>query len=104
MAPKLTPAPALDMLIAREQSKVPKPCSSSLQMAAMSGGGTGGAQTMERPHCMPNSPRVGSQCTSGLQIDSSDGPELHSCEFEGWDEQLWVNAGRLSQCASSSQK
>ena len=26
------------------------------------------------------------------QVDSSDGPELVSCEVEGWHEHLWVNA------------
>ena len=43
-------------------------------------------------HLLPSSPRVAAQCTSGLPVDSSDGPELLSCEVEGWDEHLWVNA------------
>jgi hypothetical protein len=35
---------------------------------------------------------VTAQCTSGLPINSSDGSELLSCEYEGWDEHLWVKA------------
>ena len=81
------------MLIAREHSPSTKSSVSSLRTAAMSGGGTCGAQTMERPPLLPISPRVAAQCTSGLPVDSSDGPELLSCEFEGWDEQLRDNAG-----------
>eukprot|EP00326_Haptolina_ericina_P022219 CAMPEP_0181189438 /NCGR_PEP_ID=MMETSP1096-20121128/11660_1 /TAXON_ID=156174 ORGANISM="Chrysochromulina ericina, Strain CCMP281" /NCGR_SAMPLE_ID=MMETSP1096 /ASSEMBLY_ACC=CAM_ASM_000453 /LENGTH=125 /DNA_ID=CAMNT_0023278587 /DNA_START=130 /DNA_END=506 /DNA_ORIENTATION=+ len=53
IAPKLAPASSPAMVIAREQNQATKPCSSSLQTAATSGGSTRGAQTVERPHCRP---------------------------------------------------
>ena len=53
IAPKLAPASSPAMVIAREQKQAAKPCSSSLQTAATSGGSTRGAQTVERPHCRP---------------------------------------------------
>ena len=41
---------------------------------------------------MSSSPHVAAHCTSELPIDSSDGPGLISCEYEGWDKQLWIDA------------
>ena len=49
----LAEAPAPAMLTPREHSQATKSCRSSLQMAGASGGGTRGAQTMERPHYCP---------------------------------------------------
>jgi hypothetical protein len=51
--PKLPQAPTPAMLTARKQRKATKPCRSSLQMAATSGGSTRSVQTVERPHCCP---------------------------------------------------
>ena len=53
IAPMLARAPASAMLTSREHSQATKSCRSSLQMAGASGGGTRGAQTMERPHYCP---------------------------------------------------
>ena len=64
-----------------------------LQTAATSGGGIRNDQTVERPHSCPAArtlpPTARVNC---LSIDSSDGPGLISCEYEGWDKQLWINA------------
>ena len=49
----LAQAPEPAMLTPREHSQATKSCRSSLQMAGASGGGTRGAQTMERPHYCP---------------------------------------------------
>ena len=49
----LAQAPEPAMLTPREHSQATKSCRSSLQMAGASGGGTRGAQTMERPHYWP---------------------------------------------------
>ena len=53
IGPKLAQASAPAMLMAIEHSQATKPCSSSLQTAATSGGCTRGAQTVERPHSCP---------------------------------------------------
>ena len=68
----------------------------------MGGGGAPGPASTARMHTrcpyggavplLPISPRVAAWCTSGLPMDSSDGPELISCDFEGWDEHSCVSA------------
>ena len=67
----------------KRANQATKPCSSSLQTAATSGGSTCGAQTVERPHCRPAACWLSPKCTSGLLIDSNDGRELLSCGCEG---------------------
>jgi hypothetical protein len=52
-APKLAQASASAMLTAKEHSQATKPCGSSLQTAATSGGGIRDDQTVERPHSCP---------------------------------------------------
>ena len=67
IAPKLAPSPASAMVIAREPSQATKPCSSSLQTAATSGGCTRGAQTVERPHSRPAACWLSPSARAGCQ-------------------------------------
>ena len=63
----LARAPAPTMLTAGEHSQATKPCSSSLQTAATSGGCTRGAQTVERPHSRPAACWLSPSARAGCQ-------------------------------------
>ena len=77
-APPIAPKPAQvlapAMLTARELSQAPKPCSSSLQTAAMSGGGTRGAQTVEWSHCCPAARVLPPNARTGCQSIAATAP------------------------------
>ena len=46
--------------------------------------------------------RDAAQCTRGLQDDSSDGPELNSCESERTCRHIWVSVGTSQSKASQT--